>query len=193
MYKLAAKCCFEAFRDRSRWGNDVVAVGGLIGTFQSPEDGSLVPARTSFPLYTIRHSSMSNVILHPASQNFLVETNNECESQGTTYASVILLGSHGIIDPFGSFILSGLVAGSLFFTAPFIKKYAVAPESRIANCVGIFWLVDLLSSSDDISSSVRSAVAAVALSHLCLHDLLEVAMVLSSSSSLLWRVDERGI
>ena len=142
---------------------------------------------------------MSKVILHPASQNFLVETNDECESPGTTCASVILLGSHGmsrlhvcvdwIIDPFGSLILSGLVAGILFVTAaPFIKKCAVAPESRIANCVGIFWRVDSVSSSDEMSSSVRSAVTAVALSHWCLHDVLEVTTVLSSSSSSLWRI-----
>lgn len=73
------------------------------------------------------------MILQPASQNFLVATNDECASPGTMCASVTLLGSHGmsrlhvcddlITYPSGSLNLSGLNVGCLFRTvAPFMMK-----------------------------------------------------------------------
>ena len=79
------------------------------------------------------HPFLSNMILQPASQNFLVATNDECVSPGTMCALVTLLESHGmsrlhvcvdlITDPSGSLILSGLEVGSLFLTvAPFMMK-----------------------------------------------------------------------
>ena len=101
-----------------------------MGTLQSPDAGSLVPDRTRFPLYKIRHSSMSNMILHPASQNFRVATRDECANPGTIWASVMSFGSHGMsrlqvcVDlmtvPSGNRILSGLFVGrSFFMAAPF--------------------------------------------------------------------------
>ena len=86
---------------------------------------------------------MSNVTLHPKSQNFLVDMREECAKPGTMCASVISSGSHGIsrlpvcVDwmcfPFGSVIVIGFSA-IFFFTigAPSTKKWPVAPESEMA-------------------------------------------------------------
>ena len=135
---------------------------------------------------------MSNVILQPASQNFRVATNDECDRPGTMCASVIESGSHGmsrlhvwvdfIMDPLGSLIDNGEHVRCSFFTAaPLMMKCAVAPESRMAYSGGCF-CVSIDSSSDDRSSSVRSAVVVVALSHSWMCEQLDVMTVLSSSS-----------
>ena len=122
--KFAAECTRGDSCDRSEWVNLGVIVFRLIGTFHSPVDGSLVPDSATSSLHMMRHSSMSKVILHPASQNLRVDTNDEYDSPGTMWASVILWGSHGmsrlhvlvdrIRDPSGSLILSGLVDGCCF-------------------------------------------------------------------------------
>ena len=91
--------------------------------------------------------------LHPASHNTFVEINEECDSPGTIYASVILFGIQGISksptwvkhtrDPAGNLIATGFSA-TLKFTigTPSTRKCAVAPESEMANstCLVIFFL-----------------------------------------------------
>ena len=87
---------------------------------------------------------MSNMTLHPASQNFLVEISEACDRPGTIWASVITPGSQGmsklqvwvelIVLPLGSLILIGFVAILLFTTcAPSTRKWPVAPESENAH------------------------------------------------------------
>lgn len=135
---------------------------------------------------------MSNVILQPASQNFLVATRDECANPGTMCASVMASGSHGIsrlhvcvdliMDPSGNLMESGEFVGLSFLTAaPFTRKCAVAPESKMAYSIG--FLFSSVLPSEDTSSSVSSAVVVVALSHSWLCEQFEVMTVFSSSSS----------
>ena len=88
---------------------------------------------------------MSNVTLHPASQNFLVDMSDEWARPGTMCASVMCSGSQGMsrlhvwVDlmtlPFGRAICTGVVAIRMFITgAPSTRKWPVAPESEIACC-----------------------------------------------------------
>ena len=86
---------------------------------------------------------MSNITLHPASQNFLVEMSDACASPGTMWASVILSGNHGmsrlhvwvdlIVLPLGSVMVIGFAAIFLLVTGAFsTRKCPVAPESEMA-------------------------------------------------------------
>ena len=67
-----------------------------MGSFQNAVFASLPPDNNKFPLKYTLHSSASNITLHPASQNFLVEINDACANPGTICASVMWFDSHGM-------------------------------------------------------------------------------------------------
>ena len=69
---------------------------GLMGSCQRPVVTSLPPTNTNLFLKQTLDSSLSNMTLHPASQNFLVEMRDACARPGTICASVICSGSHGM-------------------------------------------------------------------------------------------------
>ena len=86
---------------------------------------------------------MLNSTLHPASQNFLVEINDECDNPGMMCASVMLCGNHGmsksqvcvdvIVCPSGSVMEIGRRSTHLLTTgAPSMMKLPVSPESKTA-------------------------------------------------------------
>merc|ERR1712051_114889 len=86
----------------------------------------------------------SNTTLYPASQNFLVDISEACDSPGTMCALVTSSGNHGIskfptcveynIVPLGILIAIGFSAGRTFTNgAPSTIKCPLAPESEIAN------------------------------------------------------------
>ena len=129
-------------------GVGLICADELIGSCHRPVVISLLPTRTSlFSKYTL-HSSLSNITLHPASQNFLVEIRDAWARPGMMCASVMCSGSHSMsrlqvwvnfmIFLFGSVMAIGLAARVIFTVGtPAIKKCPVAPEPEIAHLTAL--------------------------------------------------------
>ena len=129
-------------------GVGCVCTAGLIGSCHSPVAIFRPPTKTSLSLKYTLYSSLSNITLYPALQNFLVEMRDACARPGTICASVMWLGSHGILSlqvwvnlmdfPFGSVMVIGLAAGRIFTAgAPATKKPPIAPESESAHSIDL--------------------------------------------------------
>ena len=127
----------------------IVRVGcvvGLMGSVHRFVQASRAPCRTRCPLWYTLHSQSSKITLQPPSQNFLIDISVEWAKSGTMCASVRLSGSHEMsklhtcvetmISPFGIVIVTGLVAGCMFFTfAFFMQKWPVVPESATPSSI----------------------------------------------------------
>ena len=141
-------CIFWALRSRGLSMNGVgpVCADDLIYSCHShrPIVTSLPPTKTNLFLKYTLYSSFSNITLHPASQNFLVEMRDACARLGTICTSVTCSGIHGMsrlqvwvdlmMSLFGSVTAIGLAPSVIFIArAPAIKKWLVTPKLEIAH------------------------------------------------------------
>ena len=138
----------------------VMSVGVIFwlkGIIHKPVLLHFSPSRTILPLYVTMQFIFVKITVHPALHNFTTDI-KACEfNPGTIWASLALSGSVGmsnshislvcICSPFGSVTLIGFVVGLRLIAGEFtIRKWLVAPESKMAHCSTLSLLIHIVCS-----------------------------------------------